>query len=88
MIEVLLPAIVAIAILLVVGVFIFLDNPKPYNWRELGRYSPLFKSSLKSDNYPPEKEVFKTLKDAGIEPCFLNNDLNISEETKNYLGYE
>jgi len=35
----------------------------------------LFKSSLKN-NTVDEKEVFKTLKDANIEPCFLKQDLN------------
>lgn len=79
MIEVLLPAMIGFGILLFIGLFIFLDNPKPHNWRELGQYSLLFKSSLKSDNYPSEKEVFQTLKDAGVEPCFLGNDLSATE---------
>lgn len=75
MLEILLPAIIGFGILLIVGVVIFLDNPKPHNWRELGRYSPLFQSSLQSDNYPSEQKVFQTLKDAGIGPTFLSADL-------------
>lgn len=35
----------------------------------------LFKSSLKN-NTVDEKEVFKTLKEANIEPCFFKQDLN------------
>jgi hypothetical protein len=62
-------------ILLISTVYILFSDPKPHNWRELGRYSTLFKSSLNPDNYPSEAEVFKTLKDAGIEPCFLGSDL-------------
>ena len=75
MIEILLPAIIGFSILLLVGIFILFDNPKPHNWRELGRYSSLFKSSLRSDNYPTEQQVFQTLKDAGIGPTFLSADL-------------
>jgi hypothetical protein len=75
MLEILLPTITGFGILLLVGVVIFLDNPKPHNWRELGQYSPLFQSSLKSDNYPSEQKVFQTLKDAGIGPTFLSADL-------------
>jgi hypothetical protein len=65
-----------IGILIIPALYVFLYHPKPHNWRELGRYSLLFKSSLKSDNYPSEQEVFKTLKDAGIGPTFLGADLN------------
>lgn len=35
----------------------------------------LFKSSLKN-NMVDDREVFQTLKEASIEPCFLENDLN------------
>lgn len=63
-------AMFAIAIL-----YILFSSPKPSNWRELGRYSTLFKNhGLKPDNYPSEAEVFQTLKDAGIGPCFLKLD--------------
>lgn len=70
------PVLIAIAALFVLAIFILFDDPRPRNWREMGRYSTLFKTSLKSDNYPSEVEVFKTLKDAGIEPCFLARDLD------------
>ena len=57
--------------------YILFSSPKPHNWRELGRYSSLFRNhGLKPDNYPSETEVFNTLKDAGIEPCFLDVDLD------------
>jgi phage major head subunit gpT-like protein len=70
------PVLIVIGVLLTLAIFILFDDPKPHNWRELGRYSPLFKSSLKSDNYQSQEEVFKTLKDAGIGPCFLGSDLS------------
>ena len=60
-------------ILIILGIlgiptlYVLFSDPKPHNWRELGRYSTLFKSSLKPDRYSAEKEVFQTLKDAGIE---------------------
>lgn len=74
-------------ILIILGIlgiptlYVLFSDPKPHNWRELGRYSTLFKSSLKPDRYSAEKEVFQTLKDAGIEPCFLNNDLSATKKT-------
>ena len=52
-------------------IYVLCSNPTPQ--KELSRYSPLFKSSLRSNCYPPENEVFKTLKDAGLEPCFLEH---------------
>lgn len=66
--------------LLLVALYIMLSSPKPHNWRELGRYSSLFNSSLKADNYPSTTEVFKTLKDAGIKPCFLSADIHSNNE--------
>lgn len=56
--------------------YILFSDPKPVydeTWAQ-GRGSSLFHSSLKPDNYPSTKEVFKTLKDAGIEPCFMRTD--------------
>lgn len=57
--------------------YILFSDPKPVyddTWTQ-GRGSSLFHSSLKPDNYPSTKEVFKTLKDAGIEPCFMKVDI-------------
>ena len=68
--------IVFVAVIALV-VYILFSDPKPVydeTWAQ-GRGSSLFYSSLKPDNYPSTKEVFKTLKDAGIEPCFLKDDL-------------
>ena len=66
---------ILLAMFIVAILYILFSHPKPHNWRELGRYSPLFKNhDLKPDNYPSEKEVFQTLKDAGIQPCFLQID--------------
>lgn len=68
--------IVGVAILGVV-LYVLFSDPKPvYNetWTQ-GRGSLLFHSSLKLDNYPSTKEVFKTLEDAGIKPCFLKDDI-------------
>ena len=70
----LIPVFVVIGAMLLTALIIFLDDPKPHNWRELGRYSTLYKSSLR-ENYPSEREVFRTLKEAGIKPCFLSADL-------------
>ena len=70
---VILCAVVVIGLVL----YILFSDPKPVydeTWAQ-GRGSSLFYSSLKPDNYPSTKEVFKTLKDAGIEPCFLKDDL-------------
>jgi len=64
---------VILFILTILGIpilFILFSAPKPHSYRELHRGSPLLKIHLK-DDYPSE-EVFKTLKDAGIKPCFLN----------------
>lgn len=69
------PILIVAGVLLALAVFILFDDPKPHNWRELGRYSTLFKTCIRSDDYPSEAEVFKTLKDAGIGPCFLGADL-------------
>lgn len=70
-------AIIGIAIIGVV-LYVLFSDPKPVydeTWAH-GRGSSLFHSSLKPDNYPSTKEVFKILKDAGIEPCFLKDDLD------------
>ena len=68
--------IVFVAVIALV-VYILFSDPKPvYDQKRVqGRNSLLFRSSLKPDNYPSTKEVFKTLEDAGIEPCFLKNDI-------------
>lgn len=44
------------------------------------RYS-LFNTSLKS-NSKEDEEVFECLKEAGIEPCFLNKDLQKYTDNK------
>ena len=66
------PVLVIFSILLTF-LYIMFSDPKPHNWEKLGRYSLLFKSSLKSDNYSPE-EVSQTFKEAGISPCFLDSE--------------
>ena len=63
----------------IIGVMLYVlfSDPKPVydeKWAQ-GRGSSLFHSSLKPDNYPSTKEVFKTLEDAGIKPCFLEADI-------------
>ena len=69
-------AIISVAIIGVV-LYILFSNPKPIcdEIRTQGRDSLLFRSSLKSNNYPSTKEIFKTLEDAGLESCFLKEDL-------------
>jgi len=66
----------------VVGIigYILLSDPKTKDRKIGGKASPiLFKSSLKTGGVD-EKEVFKTLKDAGIKPCFLDADLKSKDE--------
>lgn len=56
--------------------YVLFSDPKPVydeTWAQ-GRGCSLFHSSLRPDKYPVTKEVFKTLEDAGIKPCFLKND--------------
>lgn len=69
-------AIIGIAIIGVV-LYVLFSDPKPVYDKTYaqGRGSSLFNTSLKPDNYPSTKEVFKTLEDAGIEPCFLEADI-------------
>ncbi len=69
--------IVGIAILVVV-LYVLFSEPKPVHdeTRVQGRGSLLFHSSLRPDKYPSTKEVFKTLDEAGIKPCFLESDIN------------
>ena len=60
--------------------YILLSDPKTKDRKIGGKASPiLFKSSLKTGGVD-EKEVFKTLKDAGIKPCFLDADLKSKDE--------
>ena len=60
--------------------YILLSDPKPKDRKIGGKASPiLFKSSLRIGG-ANEKEVFKTLKEAGIEPCFLDADLKSKGE--------
>ena len=55
--------------------YILLSDPKPKDRKIGGKASPiLFKSSLRMGG-ANEKEVVKTLKEAGIEPCFLDAEL-------------
>ena len=69
-------AIIGIAISGVV-LYVLFSDPKPVcdETYAQGRGSLLFHSSLKPDNYASTKEVFKTLQDAGIEPCFMREDI-------------
>jgi len=62
----------------IVGVigYMLLSDLKTKDGKTGGKASPiLFKYSLKTGDVD-EKEVFKTPKDAGIKPCFLDTDLN------------
>lgn len=53
--------------------YILFSAPKPSCYKE--RRDPVtFRSNIIQDNSPTEAEVFKTLKDAGIGPCFLKLD--------------
>lgn len=64
----------------IIGLILFSAPKTVYDeTRTLDRDSLLFHSSLKPDNYPSTKEIFQTLKDAGIEPCFLKDEVNDSE---------
>ena len=63
----------------IIGVvlYVLFSAPRPVydeTWVQ-GRGSSLFHPSLKPDKYPSTKEVFKTLEDAGIKPCFLEADI-------------
>ena len=63
-----------VAIIVFPILYILFSDIKPYKWQEeLNQNSLLCKSSLR-DEHPSEAEAFKTLKDAGIKPCFLNLD--------------
>ena len=69
-------AIIGVAIIGIV-LYVLFSDPKPVydETRAQGRDSLLFRSSLNPDKYPSTKEVFKTLEDAGIKPCFLEADI-------------
>ena len=69
-----MPILMIVGILLISTMYILFSDSKPHNWRELGRYSSLYKTSLR-ENASSVEEVFKTLNEAGITPCFLNADL-------------
>lgn len=62
-----------LAILGIPILFALFYTPKAHNHRTLHAYSSLTKSCMK-DDYPSEEEVFQTLKDANIGPCFLDVD--------------
>ena len=68
-----------IVVVAIIGVvlYVLFSDPKPVydETRVQGRGSLLFHSSLKPDKYPSTKDVFKTLEDAGIDPCFLEVDI-------------
>ena len=65
--------------------YILFSSPKPNDDRsKCGKDSSLFKSSLQGDNYPTTEEIFQTLKDAGIEPCFLDANNFTQEEQDVY----
>ena len=53
--------------------YVLFSNPKTHEQKIAGRYSSIYKASIR-DDYPPAEKVFKTLKDAGIKPCFLGRD--------------
>lgn len=75
-------AIISFAIYGLVLCILFSAHKTGYDGtRAQGRDSLLFHSSLKTDNYPSTKEVFKTLEDAGIEPCFLKDNWGVD-----YMG--
>ena len=69
-----MPILMIVGIILIPTMYILFSDPKPHNWRELGRYSSLYKTSFR-ENASSVEEVFKTLNEAGITPCFLNADL-------------
>jgi hypothetical protein len=66
-----MPILLVLMALITPAIYVLFFNPKPSNWRELGRYSTSFKSGLFQDDCPSEAEIFQTLKDADIESCFL-----------------
>ena len=70
-----------VAIIVFPILYILFSDLKPYNWQEeLNQNANLCKSIGLRDEYPSEEKVFKTLKDAGIKPCFL--DVGLDKEDK------
>lgn len=77
----------AIYLTMVFGAFAYIlfSSPKPNDDRnKCEKDSLLFKSSLQGDNYPATEEIFQTLKDACIEPCFLSANNFTQEEQDTY----
>lgn len=74
-------------LLMVLGTlaYISFSNPKTNDEKsKCGKDSALFHSSLRMDNYPATEKIFQTLKDAGIEPCFLDASNFTQEEQDLY----
>lgn len=51
--------------------YVLFSNPNKQ--KNTGKDSSIYQASIR-DDYPPAEKVFKTLKDAGIKPCFLGRD--------------
>lgn len=64
--------IIVLFIILAVVFYVLFSSPKSTTnpTKREGRNSPIYCSIIKN-SYPPVAEVFKTLEDANISPCFL-----------------
>lgn len=68
---------IIIAAILLTLLYIMFSDPKSSKSVSAagGRDSVLYRSSIRN-SYPSTKEVFQTLDDADIPPCFLEADLS------------